>query len=83
MSGGANVSSNPIGEVRPRPHNFITKQARSGFARPKERCGASSVTITGLRGLPNAPNRGILATQLSPSGESLLTGLADQQYLAH
>ena len=57
MSGDASVSSNPIGELRPRPHNFVTKQARSGFARRKERCGASSVTFMGLRGLPNEPNR--------------------------
>ena len=39
---------------------------------PRERCGAPFVAFTGLRELPDAPYRRILAMQPSPSGESRL-----------
>ena len=53
----------------PRPAG-APNQARSGSALPRERCGAPFVAFTGLRGLPDAPNRHILAMQPRPSGES-------------
>jgi hypothetical protein len=37
MSDASNVSGNPTGEVRPRSHKLATKQARGGFALPRER----------------------------------------------
>jgi hypothetical protein len=37
MSEDSNVPSNPTGEVRPRSHKLATKQARDGFAMPRER----------------------------------------------
>jgi hypothetical protein len=45
---------------------------RSRLALPRERCGAPSAAFTGLRALPNPPNRRILAMEPSPSGESRL-----------
>ena len=70
MSVASKVSSKPIGEVRRRSHKYVPNQARSGLALPRERCGAPFVAFTGLRELPDAPNRRILAMQPSPSGES-------------
>jgi hypothetical protein len=74
MSVASKVSSKPIGEVRRRSHKYVPNQARSRLALPRERCGAPFVAFTGLRGLPDAPNRHILAMQPSPSGESRLIG---------
>ena len=68
MSEASKVSSNPTGEVRRRSHKYVPNQARSGLALPRERCDDPSVAFTGLRGLPDAPNRRILAMQPSPSG---------------
>jgi hypothetical protein len=70
MSVASKVSSKPIGEVRRRSHKYAPNQARSGLALPRERCGAPFVAFTGLRELPDAPYRRILAMQPSPSGES-------------
>jgi hypothetical protein len=70
MSEASKVSSNPTGEVRPRSHKCAPNQARSRLALPRERCGAPSAAFTGLRALPNPPNRRILAMEPSPSGES-------------
>ena len=70
MSVASKVSSKPIGEVRQRSHKYVPNQARSELALPKKRCGAPFVAFTGLRRLPDAPNRHILAMQPSPSGES-------------
>ena len=75
MSVASKVSSKPIGEVRQRSHKYVPNQARSELALPRERCGAPFVAFTGLRGMPDARNRHIVAMQPSPSGESRLNPL--------
>ena len=72
MSGAANVSSNPTGEVRPQSRKFARNQARRWPALPRERCGAPSTAFEGQRGLPYATKAGIIATQLHRSGECRL-----------
>ena len=69
MSEASKVSSNPTGEVRPRSHKCAPNQARSRLALPRERCGAPSAAFTGLRALPNPPNRRILAMEPSHLGD--------------
>jgi hypothetical protein len=53
-------------------HGFVTRQTRGGNARPKKRCGASSVTFPGPRRLFYVPDSGIVAMQMSPFSESLI-----------
>jgi hypothetical protein len=48
MSEDSNVPSNPTGEVRPRSHKLATKQARDGFAMPRERGDDPSAAFEGL-----------------------------------
>jgi hypothetical protein len=74
MSDASNVSSNPTGEVRPRSHKLATKQARGGFAMPRERCDDPSAAFERLCVLPHAPDGSILAMVPALSGKCRLRG---------
>jgi len=66
MNGNFNVSSDPVGEVCPRPHKFAMKQARSRLPMPRH--DAAAAAVRGPCGLPHASNKSILVSQPSLSG---------------